>query len=193
MLVLRSSSIRWIRFSSLVSSAFELLYTNSILINKNVTRVKEVTEIAKGILLIFSVDFVRTFLFASISVLAIFKTAEEEYSSLVGTDVAQKRKWRWNYPLSAELFKCTPYSLKYHLHSCQTIQIKFLKRRSLNECSLYCRGEYEIEVKGKWIIRWRKKNVCILIDNTPIVDVSLLNFAETYYLLKLSWFIIKVA
>ena len=136
MFVFRSSSIRWIRFSSLISSAFELLYTNSILINKNVTRVKEVTEIAKGILLIFSVDFVRTFLFASISVLAIFKTAEEEYISLAGTDVAQKRKWRWNYSLSAELFKCTPYSLKYHLHSCQTIQIKFLKRRSLTECFL---------------------------------------------------------
>ena len=42
------------------------------------TRVKEVTEIATEILLIFSVDFVQTFLFASISVLTIFKTAEEE-------------------------------------------------------------------------------------------------------------------
>ena len=140
MFVFKSSSICWIRFLSLVSIAFELLYTNSILINKNVTRVKEVSEIATEILLIFSVDFVRTFLFASISVLAIFKTAEEEYSSLAGTDVAQKRKWRWNYPLSAELFKCTPYSLKYHLHSCQTIQIKFLKRRSLTECSFFVQG-----------------------------------------------------
>ena len=42
--------------------------------------------------MIFSVDFVRKFLFESISVLAIFKTAEEEYSPLAGTDVAQKRK-----------------------------------------------------------------------------------------------------
>ena len=57
-------------------------------------KVKEVTEIATEILLIFSLDFVRTSLFESISVLAIFKTAEEEYSSLVGTDVAQKRKLR---------------------------------------------------------------------------------------------------
>ena len=191
MFVFRSSSIRWIRFSSLVSSAFELLYTNSILINKNVTRVKEVSEIATEILLIFSVDFVRTFLFASISVLAIFKTAEEEYSSLVGTDVAQNCKWRWNYPLSAEPFKCIPYSLKYHLHSCQTIQIKFLKRRSLTECFL---------VQG-WVWNRSERKMNNQMEEENLLhnywqysqDVSLLDFAETDYLLRLSWFIFKAA
>ena len=72
MFVFRSSSIRRIRFSSLVSSAFEFLCTNSILINNNVTRVKEVTEIATEILLIFSQGLTWTLFLASISVLVVF-------------------------------------------------------------------------------------------------------------------------
>ena len=120
----KTSSVRWMRFSSFVSIVLAFMYTNSTLTDSNGTRASEITETAKDILLILSADFVYICFFVSI-IITRSSVVEPEGSVFVWTGAQNEMKinaWRARTSFLATSAIALGYQLRTLLFSSCLVQ-----------------------------------------------------------------------